>query len=170
MSNFKLNNATTLRAITAQALKATAHHEVEKKQKNDKNKNKVRRAQLTPIERTLRGIRKAMEARMTKGITVSAEQPDKMSSAYAVISIYPCTGTAPDSNVKKQKRAPLTRYVFYPSITDPSRLGSIAIYGNDAESRTMQLRYSRHIFGLDIAQVSVEYGLRPFVDIKVRQL
>lgn len=167
MSNFKLNNATTLRAITAQALKATAHHEVEKKQKKDKPKAK--RPKLTPIERTMRGIRKAMEAHTTKGFTVSAEQPDKMSSAYAVISIYPCTGAAADSNVQKQKRAPLTRYVFYPSVTDPTRLGSIAIYGNDAESQARQLRYSRHIFGLDIARVSVEYGLRPFVDVTVRQ-
>lgn len=63
---------------------------------------------------------------------------------------------------------PTIIYAFYPSIENPSKLGSIAIYGIDVASIYLLISKRRSLFGHAIARVSFEKGIRPFVDVKLR--
>lgn len=59
-------------------------------------------------------------------------------------------------------------YAFYPSIGNPTQLGSIALYGIDVASIYLSICKRRSLFGHTIARVSFEKGICPFVDVKLR--
>ena len=69
---------------------------------------------------------------------------------------------------KNSRVTPKVRYVFYPSVYFPSCLGSVAIYSDDAAALCNQMRCQHTFFGIKILDVVVEYGKRPFVDVRLR--
>lgn len=60
----------------------------------------------------------------------------------------------------------VSRYAFYPSTYYPSRLGSVAIYGGNPVGLCGQMRRSGTLFGHSIMSARVEYGRRPFLDVR----
>lgn len=67
---------------------------------------------------------------------------------------------------KPYKVTPIEKYGFYPHPVWPDRLGSVAIYGNDAALRKSIIEQISYLFGHKVAKVSLEMSLRPFVDVR----
>ncbi len=59
-------------------------------------------------------------------------------------------------------------YVLYPSAIAPDELGSIAIYCERVSVQYEMLKCRGVLFGHRVKSVSLEMGLRPFVDVKLR--
>ena len=58
-------------------------------------------------------------------------------------------------------------YVFFPSHTDRARLGSVAVYSANVATLLASIRNSGSLFGQPVKSVSVEYGYRAFLDVKI---
>lgn len=77
-------------------------------------------------------------------------------------------GVAKELLPKVFKAVPILKYAFYPNVYNPTHIGSIAIYTSDAGMQCRFVRASGYIFGRPVAQASVELGIRPFVQVKLR--
>lgn len=114
---------------------------------------------LPSIEREIRSIYDALSAAYAKGADIRIEYP-KQSSCKAMIRVYAGKGdpTLP--------AAPVESYALYPDTHDQTRIGSVAIYGADADLRRALIRKRGTLFGHRVARATVEQGRRPFVDVK----
>ena len=65
------------------------------------------------------------------------------------------------------KAVPVVSYAFYTDTFRPSRIGSVAIYGDKAFNLGLNLKKRGFFFGRKILSANVEQGLRPFVDVKL---
>lgn len=64
------------------------------------------------------------------------------------------------------KPIPRRIYAFYPNSIDPTRLGSVAIYCDNAIHFGAVIRKKQSLFGLRVTSVEIEHGLHTFVDVR----
>jgi len=154
-TNLKLKSSTPLQALEAKAIKASAIALSKTQNAKDKKKN-VKRKPLSPIERDLRNLQCAVEGWKLEGCKVKFERGKGATSACATIGIFK----------PAEAKFPYRSFVFYPDPLIPSRLGSVAVYGPDARDTAEAINRAGLIFGHKILQVKIEFGRRPFVDVK----
>lgn len=88
----------------------------------------------------------------------------KWTSCRGIIGVY--SRAALEREQKGGPRAhPSIQYAFYPHPAHPSRLGSVALYGEDIAPVYHSLRCCGALFGHRIVALSMEMGRRPFIDV-----
>ena len=135
----------------------------------------------TTIENQINSIFRLISRTAAETTVVVKERPAKGASGKGIISVYRIEDLREDEKssvrcsfdgevcailAKPFKARPVESYVFYSSVYDDSRLGSVAIYGADAATRCMMINRVRSFFGIMIKEASLEMGRRPFVDVK----
>ena len=120
------------------------------------------------FEQEISAIFNGIEANLKEGLVVERTHPSKGSTfCKGMVNVY----TAEDFQKKKADRSfkavPVISYAFYTDTFRPSRIGSVAIYGDKAFNLCLNLNKRGFFFGRKIVSAKVEQGLRPFVDVKL---
>ena len=120
------------------------------------------------IEQEITAIFNGIEADLKEGFVAEKTHPSKGSTfCKGMVNVY----KAEDLKRKKEDKAfnaiPVTSYAFYTDTFRPSRIGSVAIYGDKAFNLCLNLNKRGCLFGRKIVSAKVEQGLRPFVDVKL---
>lgn len=113
------------------------------------------------IESTISAIESHLVKNASAGLSVERKKVGKGQTCKAVINIF-----AEDKPVGKDERKPLMTYAFYSGTYLPSRLGSVAIYADNVTSILAQIRASKSLFGIPVVEARLEYGRRPFIDVR----
>lgn len=124
-----------------------------------KTKQKIN--QIGSIESTINAIENNLVRNASSGLSVERKRGGKGQACKCMIHIF-----AEDKPVGKDKRTPLMTYAFYPGTYFPSRLGSVAIYADNVTAILAQIRASKTLFGIPVVDVKLEYGRRPFIDVR----
>lgn len=125
----------------------------------------------TQIECEIEAIFKFLVDEVSESSVVKKESLSRWTSCCEFISIYRNADLRKEAAIGKAHKGnvrPIVSFGFYPSVYQPERLGSIAIYGEDAMHYCRMLEQSRSIFGYKILRVKTEMGMRLFVDVKLR--
>ncbi|MCH5346706.1 MAG: hypothetical protein J1E63_06320 [Muribaculaceae bacterium] len=145
----------------------------------------VENSNLTPtIEREVRSIFDALTLKAADNMVVTLDRPRRGESNRGTIKVFRRAdvdrqraeeialrnfireGGNPRDVAKPRRAVPVMVYVFYPSIYDNRRLGSVAIYGSDAGMMGSWLKRSRSLFGRTVLSTTFEHGIEPFVSVK----
>jgi len=182
-TNLKLNSSISLQALEAKARKAAAIAAATAIVQQHDNAKKPHKKPIPAIERDIRSIYQALKSNANETEVVTFERPDKGVSYLAIINIFRqadlhrqkeeesayrerlAQGADRKTLAKPFKAVPIVRYTFYPSTINHNRLGSIAIYGENASSTRALILKSGHLFGHSIISATLEMGRRPFVDV-----
>ena len=120
------------------------------------------------IEQEITAIFNGIEGSLKEGLTAEKTPPTKGSTyCKGEIKVYKTEDLHRMKKDKSFRAQPLERYTFYSDTLRPSRIGSVAIYGEKAFNRCLILNKRRFLFGRKIMSAKVEQGLRPFVDVKL---
>lgn len=120
------------------------------------------------IDQTISSIFRILSKDASDNSVAVREKPSKTSTfCKGMISIYNRNDLRRQEEDKAFKATPSVRYAFYPDTYNPSRLGSIAIYGENAPTLYTFIKRQKTIFGQAVSSVSVEYGRRPFIDVRL---
>ena len=122
----------------------------------------------TANNQAIEGIFKILSTQTSDGTVVIKEKGRKGSACIGVISILNRDDKQRQEADAGYKATPIVQYAFYPDTYFPSRIGSVAIYGNDAPALCGRLKRQPTLFGMKIINAVVEYGKGPFVDVRVR--
>lgn len=167
-ANLRLNSSLTLNSIESKARRAAAiaatSRSKAKGRPDSKEAPKKAQRKLPAIEREINSIFLGIERIYAKDHDVKLERPKNQTSCKAIIKVY----TKPDPESGEKEPKTLRMYALYPGNYDDRRIGSVAIYGDDAEDTRLQLQSRGNLFGLPIRKVTVELGRRPFVDVTIR--
>lgn len=138
------------------------------------------------IEQEISSVLEFLTSTADKGLVIVREKTPKGKACKGVISVYfrddlklqaeeraaharaKREGTPMSKLSKPFTARPAASYVFYPSTFFPSLLGSVAIYGANTAVTYATLRKSGVLFGHAIKRLSLETGVRPYVDVTVR--
>lgn len=123
---------------------------------------------IATTNQDIKRIFRILTIHASEGAVVEFEKAPKGSSCIGIINILSREDKNRQNAGKIDKATPIVRYAFYSNVYFPDRLGSVAIYGKDAMALCNQLQDRRTFFGVDIINVCVEYGKRPFVDVRLR--
>ena len=128
---------------------------------------------MRSIRRAVENIPAANRSAVVFGSPKAMPRIGAISTACDIIKVY-YDGEAYFSAVAARKTdgkvrmpRPDETYVFFPSHTDSTRLGSVAVYSANVTALLATIRNSRSLFGQPVKTVSVEYGLHPFLDVKI---
>lgn len=118
------------------------------------------------IEEAINNIFQTLTDQVSESSMVVKEKLSRWASCKGIISVYG------KMDLKKQngnagKARPIATFAFYPGIYEPTKLGSVAIYGADAKNYLEMLRKSSSLFGYEIKEVRAEMGMRLFVDVRL---
>ena len=184
-TNLKLNSNTPLRALASKARKAAAIAVAERIEKSCGTKKRTVR-EIPEIDRDIRSIFLALNSRTAENITAVLDKPAQSSSCKWIIHIYDrsdlCRQKEEEASyrelrnngsdrahlVKPYRAKPTVTYAFYPKASDNAKLGSVAIYGENADSRRKLILKLGTLFGHRVIRANIEMGRRPFVDVKLR--
>lgn len=137
------------------------------------------------LELEVRSIVSAITSRTTDSRRVTVDRDPKGTSCKAIIRIFDAEALVLHREQMEEYRRliaagadratlrkpaapmPVVMYALYPGTTDPTRLGSIAIYCDDAPIRLSLILKQRTIFGRRVAAATLERGLRPFIDVRL---
>ena len=120
------------------------------------------------IEQEITAIFNGIATSLEEGLVAEKSRPSKGSSfCKGMINIYKAEDFQRKKADKSFKAIPVVSYAFYTDTFRPSRIGSVAIYGEKAVNRCFILKQRGFLFGRKIISAKVEYGLRPFVDVKL---
>ena len=120
------------------------------------------------IEQEITAIFNGIEADLKEGFVAEKTHPSKGSTfCKGMVNIYKAEDLKRKKEDKAFKAIPVTSYVFYTDTFRPSRIGSVAIYGDKAFNLCLNLNKRGYLFGRKIVSAKVEQGLRPFVDVKL---
>ena len=120
------------------------------------------------IEHEITSIFNGIEASLEEGLVAEKTRPSKGSTfCKGEVNVYKAADLKRKKDDKSLKPKPIERYTFYSNTLRPSRLGSVAIYGEKAFNRCLILNERGFFFGRKIVSAKVEQGLRPFVDVKL---
>lgn len=123
---------------------------------NNSNKSKANQSQ---IELTIGSIFQHLSATLGEGYKVVREKPKKKGvSCRELIKVF-------DSSRSGNEWKPVVVYAFYPKVEASNRLGSIAIYCDNALVRHILICKNRSLFGIPVKESRLEMGKRPFVDV-----
>lgn len=121
------------------------------------------------IDQTISSIFRILSSTASENTVVVREKPSKTSTfCKGMISVFDRSDIRRQEEDKTFKATPVVRYAFYPDTYNPSRLGSIAIYGENAAALCSFIKKQKTIFGQIVISASVENGRRPFVDVRLR--
>lgn len=115
------------------------------------------------IECEINSIYRALVADTDESLVVVKEKPKRGEASKGVINIF----VKDENRSRTESRTPLVKYVFYPSTLFPGRLGSVAIYGQEAVKVFGKLKTQGHLYGRRYLNLELEQGRRPYVDVKV---
>ena len=120
------------------------------------------------IEQEITAIFNGMATTLKEGLVAEKTRPSKGASfCKGIINIFKAEDFHRKNADKSFKAIPVVSYAFYTDTFRPSRIGSVAIYGENAFNRCFILKKREFLFGRKIISAEVEYGLRPFVDVKL---
>ena len=120
------------------------------------------------IEQEITAIFNGIEASLTDGLVAEKTRPSKGSTfCKGEVNVYKAEDLKRMKDDKSLKPKPIESYTFYSNTLKPSRLGSVAIYGEKAFNRCLTINGRGFFFGRKIVSAKVEQGLRPFVDVKL---
>lgn len=144
-------------------------------QKNQKNSS------ANSLEQEIENIYKVLVATAAEGSVVRKEKVERGKMAKGYISIFQKIDLKREQEeaeaYAEAKRngdplagkpfvaRPKLKYAFYPSTYDDRKIGSVAIYGEEATQHYWQLRKRDILFSHRIRNISLEMGLRPFVNV-----
>ena len=129
-------------------------------------KNNSRNA--NSAERVISVIFNHLSENVSENLEVKKASLARMSKyCKGVINIYRKDDLKRASEDKKFTAKPVESYSFYGDTYNPAKIGSVAIYGDDALNRCLNLRLNGFLFGHKIRKATVEQGLRPFVDVQL---
>lgn len=120
------------------------------------------------INQDINRIFRILTIQASEDLVVAHEKPRKGSGCIGIINILSRDDKNRQETDKDYKVTPILRYAFYPNVYFPSRLGPVAIYGKDATTLCSKLNDRRTFFGVEIIEAAIEYGKRPFVDVRLR--
>lgn len=133
------------------------------------NSNSVnnQKSNVKSIDAEINNIFQSLKSQVSEARIVVKEILPRLSSCKGIISVYN------KSDIKNQKNNPIkaksiATFSIYPGIYDPTKIGSIAIYGADAVYYLEMLRKRSTLFGYEIKEVRAEMGMRVFVDVKLK--
>ena len=124
--------------------------------KENQNNNR-----LGSIESTINAIENNLVRNASAGLSVERKKGGKGQACKCMISIF-----AEEKPNGKDKRKPLMTYAFYAGTYFPSRLGSVAVYADNVTTILAQIRASKSLFGIPVVEATLEYGRRPFIDVR----
>ena len=120
------------------------------------------------IEQEITAIFNGIEANLKEGLFAEKTQPSKGSTfCKGMVNVYKAEDVQRKKADRSFKAVPVVSYAFYTDTFRPSRIGSVAIYGDNAFNRCLILNKKGFLFGRKIMRATVEHGLRPFVDVKL---
>lgn len=179
-TNLKLNSNTPLQALASKARKAAAIATVERIEKSCGVKKRTVR-EIPEIDRDIRSIFFALNSRTAENSTAVFDKPAQGSSCKGIIHIYDrsdlCRQRDEETSYRElrnngfdhpHRAKPTVTYAFYPKASDHTKLGSVAIYGENADSRRKLILKIGTLFGHRVISANIEMGRRPFVDVKLR--
>lgn len=123
------------------------------------------------IEEEINGLFQRFAKDAAESIVVTKEKGTKGGSCRGIINIFRADDLRREQlereaeKPKRFKAYPMERYAFYPDSYDETRLGSVAIYGEDVMKRYFAIKKSGVLFGHAVRKVSIEWGVRPFIDV-----
>lgn len=120
----------------------------------------------TSIEAKINNIFQTLNQQVSDSVVVVRESLSPWASCKGLMSVYRTSDNIFQNNNKCKSR-PIARFAFYPDIYDGTKIGSIAIYGDDAKCYLEMLRKRQTIFGYKIKEVRAEVGMRLFVDVRL---
>jgi len=183
-TNLKLNSTLSFKAIEAKARKAAAFAAL-KHAAECNQPVKTRTKKISDIEREIRSIFRALTSTASEDKVVSIETPVKGASCRAIIRIFKTEDINRQSEEEKfyheqlsqgmnrneldkpYKANPIVMYALYPQAYDSTKLGSIAIYGDDASMRQTLILRQGSLFGHTVVRANLEMGRRLFVNVKL---
>ena len=120
------------------------------------------------IEQEITAIFNGIEATLEEGLTAEKTRSSKGSSfCKGIVNVYKASDLQRKKEDKSFKAMPIVSYAFYTDTFMPSRIGSVAIYGEKAFNRCLILNKKGFFFGRKIVRATVEQGLRPFVNVRL---
>ena len=142
---------------------------------------------LGSIESIIDSIAGVLTLYSPAGTTVKKESPKKGKSCKGIISVTslqkrqeymglssaqmtegPISSNQTDPTATQAAKPVTVTYAFYPSTSNPSQLGSVAIYADDTALILSGIRRRKSLFGFKVINAVVEYGRRPFIDVTLR--
>ena len=119
------------------------------------------------INQQINRIFRILSIQASDDTVVIQEKARKGSSCNGIISILSRDDKDRQDADKSYVATPIVRYAFYPNLYFPSRLGSVAVYCKDASELCSQLMSQCTFFSVEIIDANVEFGKRPFVDVRL---
>ncbi len=144
-----------------------------------------RKGGSSQIERDMQSIFLSLHARVGEGTKVFTSHEGHGHSAKWTASVYrmedlerqkmeeitfraSVTLGAERGTVTKPFRArPVAMYAFYPHTLNPERLGSVAIYADDAFLQKAVIDRTGTLFGFKVTDTAIKMGRRQFVDVRL---
>lgn len=174
----------SLKSIEARAAKA-AVNAADSRRAVRKQPKQPAAKEVPALELEVRSIISAVTSRITESRRATVDRDPKGTSCKAIIRIFDAEALALHREQLEEYRRliaagadratlrkpstpmPVVMYALYPGATDPTHLGSIAIYCDDAPIRLSLILKQRSLFGRRVAAATLERGLRPFIDVRL---
>lgn len=121
----------------------------------------------TTIDQEINSIFHNLTLLGSEQTVVRKEKSPGKGSCRGIIAVFNRDSLLLQEKDPSFKPVPTVRYAFYPDTYFPGRLGSVAIYGENAETMCAKLKNQGIFFGRRIVSASVEFGRRPFVDVRL---
>ena len=120
------------------------------------------------IEQEITAIFNGIEADLKEGLVAEKTHPSKGSTfCKGMVNVYKAEDFQRKKADRSFKAVPVVSYAFYTDTFRPSRIGSVAIYGEKSFNLCLNLNKRGFFFRRKIVSAKVEQGLRPFVDVKL---
>ena len=130
-------------------------------------KRKINSNDSTAIEQAISSIFGILSSKASHNSVVRREEAPKGKACKGFISIYNRDDLKRQEENKYYRPIPVEKYAFYPSVYHPSRLGSIAIYGENVIARNAWIKKGYPLFGYIVIEAKMETGIRPYLDVKL---
>ncbi len=157
----------------------------DKRTENQSPRKATKSRKIPAIEREIRSIFRGLTANASEHEVIVIEKDDKGTYRKAMIRVYKqadldrqkeeetiyrerlARGENRTERDKPYKAHPIVMYALYPDTYDSTKLGSIAIYGDDAPMRRTLILKQGSLFGRKVVSANLEMCHRLFVDVKL---
>lgn len=120
------------------------------------------------IEKEISEIFNSISSTLNEGLAVKKVKPAKGATyCKGMIKIYNKEELKREEKEGYPKAKAVESYSFYASTFKPTKIGSVAIYGENAFNRCVGINKSGFLFGRRVVSANMEQGLRPFVDVQL---
>lgn len=130
--------------------------------------NKNFKNSANSIQNEINSIFNSLKANLEEGLVVEKDHRFKSSSfCKGKINVFDQKDFLKMKEDRNYRVTPIESYTFYEDTIKPARIGSVAIYGDNAYNRCLLIKKRGYLFGRRIISARVEMGRRPFVDVKL---